>query len=116
MFDQPIDTTVNEWTTAQADLHWNNVTIDGYLLDWEDWGAAPRGLDAATLWQASLPHPELAARVQHEFATDLQTRSGRLAQLLQCANAIRIAARSGASTPLSEAANVAAEHLLAELR
>ncbi len=116
VFDQPIDTTVDEWITAHADLHWNNVTIDGYLLDWEDWGVAPRGLDAATLWQASLPNPKLAARVQHEFAADLQTRSGRLAQLLQCANAIRIAARSGTSTPLSEAANAAAKGLLAELR
>jgi len=115
VFDKPIDTTVDEWTTAHTDLHWNNVTTDGYLLDWEDWGAAPRGLDAATLWQASLPNPKLAERVQREFAADLQTRSGRLAQLLQCANAIRIAARTGASTPLSEAANAAAKRILAEL-
>lgn len=111
-----VDTTVDEWATAHTDVHWGNVTVDGYLLDWEDWGAAPRGHDAGCLWQAALPDPALAARVQREFAADLQTRSGKLTQLLQCANAVRIAARRGVSTPLSEAAQAAADVLLAELR
>ncbi len=110
-----VDATVDEWATAHTDLHWKNVTTDGHVLDWEDWGAAPRGHDAACLWQASLTDSALAARVQQEFADDLQTQSGRLTQLLQCANAIRIARRRGVSTPLSEAAKTAAEGLLADL-
>lgn len=111
-----VDTTVDEWATAHTDVHLGNLTVDGYLLDWEDWGAAPRGHDAACLWQAVLPDLALSARVQREFAADLQTRSGKLTQLLQCANAVRIAARRGVSTPLSEAAQAAADDLLAELR
>jgi hypothetical protein len=111
-----VDTEVDEWATAHADLHWSNVTIDGHLLDWGDWGAAPRGYDAATLWQASLPDPALAERVQHEFSADLQSRSGKLSQLLKCANAIRIARNRHAVTPLLEPAKVAATALLADLR
>ncbi|GAB3508226.1 hypothetical protein [Amycolatopsis cihanbeyliensis] len=115
VFDS-VDTTVDEWATAHTDVHWDSLSIEGHILDWEDWGAAPRGHDGATLWQSALPDPQLAARVQHEFAADLETRSGKLAQLLQCANAIRAAARRGAPTPLSEPARASADLLLAELR
>jgi hypothetical protein len=111
-----VDTTVDEWRTAHTDLQWSNVTQDGHILDWEDWGTAPRGHDAATLWQASLPHPALTARVEREFATDLETRSGKLSLLLRCANAIRIAKSRGTITPLLEPAKAAVEKLLSELR
>jgi hypothetical protein len=111
-----VDTTVEEWRTAHADLHWGNVTVSGLLIDWQDWGLAPRGHDAATLWQASLPDPDLLARVEAEFANDLQTRSGKLSQLMHCANAIRIAAKRGTATPFSEPAKVEAEKLLVDLR
>lgn len=111
-----VDTTVEEWRTAHADLHWGNVTVSGLLIDWEDWGLAPRGHDAATLWQASLPDPELLAHVEAEFADDLQTRSGKLSQLMHCANAIRIANRRGTTTAFSEPAKVEAEKLLVDLR
>jgi hypothetical protein len=115
VFDR-VDTTVDEWTTAHADVHWGNLSVEGHLIDWEDWGVAPRGLDAATLWQSALPDAAVAARVQQEFAEDLQTRSGKLSQLLVCANAIRVAARRGKPTPLSEPAKAAAQVLLTELQ
>lgn len=111
-----VDTTVDEWATAHTDVHWNNLSTEGHIIDWEDWGAAPRGHDAACLWQSALPDPGLATRVRREFAADLETRSGQLAQLLQCANAIRAAVRRGTPTPLSEPAKAAAEVLLARLR
>ncbi len=117
VFPDEVDTTVDEWTTAQADLHWGNLTApDCYLLDWEDWGAAPRGLDAAVLWGVSLQVPELAARVQREFQTDLQTRSGKLAQLLFCSNVIRVNAKRADPSPLVPPATRVAATLLAELR
>jgi hypothetical protein len=115
VFGDDLDTTVTEWTTAHTDLHYGNMTVEGHILDWEDWGRAPRGLDAAVLWQTSLPNPELAARVRREFAEDMQTRSGKLAQLLMCANAIRVARWRGEPTPLSGPAEHAAAALLAEL-
>lgn len=110
-----VDTKVEEWATAHGDLHWGNVTIDGHLIDWTDWGAAPRGHDAASLWQASLSDETLATRVRCEFSADLETRSGKLARLLRCANVIRIAAQRGTSTPLVETAGAAAVELLADL-
>jgi hypothetical protein len=111
-----IESHVDEWATAHTDVHWANLSDEAHLIDWEDWGLAPRGHDAACLWQSALPDPAVAARVQRAFADDMDTRSGKLAQLLQCANAIRIARRRGAPTPLSGPATAAAEVLLAELR
>ncbi|HWR49330.1 MAG TPA: hypothetical protein VN327_17230 [Pseudonocardiaceae bacterium] len=117
VFPDEVDTTVDEWVTSHADLHWGNLTApDCYLLDWEDWGAAPRGRDAVSLWGVSLLVPVLAARVQREFETDLQTRSGKLAQLLFCSNVIRVNAKRVDPSPLVTPARLAADTLLAELR
>lgn len=117
VFPGEVDTTVDEWATAHADLHWGNLTApDCYLLDWQDWGAAPRGRDAVSLWGASLLVPALAGRVEHEFQADLQTRSGKLAQLLFCSNVIRVNAKRADPSPLVEPAKRAADTLLADLR
>lgn len=117
VFPDEVDTTVDEWVTAHADLHWGNLTApDCYLLDWEDWGAAPRGRDAVSLWGVSLLVPELADRVQREYETDLQTRSGKLAQLLFCSNVIRVNAKRADPSPLVSPAKRVADRLLAELR
>jgi hypothetical protein len=81
-----IDTTVGEWCTAHGDLAWVNLTGPVcVLLDWEDWGTAPRGWDAAMLWLYSLPVPALADRVYAELRTELDTPSGLLSQLAHCA-------------------------------
>jgi hypothetical protein len=117
VFPHEVDTQVDEWVTAHADLHWGNLTApECYLLDWEDWGAAPRGRDAVTLWGHSLLVPTLADRVQREFQTDLQTRSGKLAQLLFCSNVIRVNAKRTDPSPLVEPAKRAADILLTELQ
>lgn len=117
VFPGEVDTTVDEWVTAHADLHWGNLTApDCYLLDWQDWGTAPRGRDAVSLWGASLLVPALASRVEHEFQTDLQTRSGKLAQLLFCSNVIRVNAKRADPSRLVEPAKRAADILLADLR
>ncbi|MDS1271794.1 aminoglycoside phosphotransferase [Lipingzhangella sp. LS1_29] len=81
-FGDAIDPTVSEWTTAHGDLHWNNL-IGPHLgiLDWESWGTAPAGLDAATLYCHSLLVPETAARVREAFAEQLDTPDGIRAQL-----------------------------------
>jgi hypothetical protein len=47
-----------------------------WLLDWEDWGLAPRGFDAAVLLVGSLAVPALYARIRREFAADLSGRDG----------------------------------------
>lgn len=117
VFGDSVDTTVDDWTTAHADLHWGNLTTPSCsLLDWEDWGVAPRGYDAATLWGFSLGVPALADRVQAEFAKDLNTRPGKLARLLFCANVVRAYNRNGATMPFTEPARDAATSLLDDLK
>jgi hypothetical protein len=96
-FFDGVDTTVDEWTAAHADLAWPNLTAPNcYLLDWEDWGMAPRGFDAALLWSESLAVPALAARVYEERRTDLDSRSGTLCRLYCCAKLIAGGNHSGA--------------------
>jgi hypothetical protein len=102
--------------TAHADLHWGNLTAPQCnLLDWEDWGLAPGGLDAATLWGFSLGVPSLAERVEREFRADLDTRSGKLAKLLFCANAAQAAARHGTQMPFTGPARHMAAILMGDL-
>ncbi|MET8948237.1 hypothetical protein ABZX30_33075 [Streptomyces sp. NPDC004542] len=77
-----VDTTVTEWRSAHADFNWANMTAPVFcVFDWEDWGMAPCGLDAANLWGASLAVPALADRVRSERRDDLDTRDGKLMTL-----------------------------------
>jgi hypothetical protein len=71
-----------EWTTAHGDLHWANLTVPHlWILDWEAWGTAPAGYDAATLLCASLLHAPTARSVHALFAAVLDSYSGALSQL-----------------------------------
>ncbi|MFF3403994.1 hypothetical protein ACFYW6_36555 [Streptomyces sp. NPDC002659] len=79
-------TSTEQWQPAHADLNWANMTAPRFcLFDWEDWGMAPRGLDAASLWGNSLAVPELAAHVRHERHHDLDSRDGKVMMLFVCA-------------------------------
>jgi hypothetical protein len=107
-----VDTRITDWTAAHADLASANLTAPScYLLDWEDWGLAPRGYDASTLWGASLAVPALAKRVYQERRSDLDSRSGRLAQLYYCAEVIAVDEQYGS---LLAPAIAAADVLTAE--
>ncbi|MFH8991346.1 hypothetical protein [Streptomyces sp. NPDC017940] len=84
-----VDTAVVEWRPAHADFNWANVTAPVFcLFDWEDWGMAPRGLDAANLWGASLAVPVLADRVRRERRDDLESREGKLMTLFVAAKVL----------------------------
>lgn len=76
----PID--IDEWRVAHGDINWGNVTTPSLsLLDWEYWGAAPRGFDAATLLVHSIIDPAMTRKITALFADDLETPTGRVAQL-----------------------------------
>lgn len=71
------------WTTTHGDLHWSNLTAPSLtILDWEGWGLAPAGTDAATLHAYSLLVPDIAAQVHDTFADILDTPGGLRARLL----------------------------------
>jgi hypothetical protein len=77
---------IDEWRTAHGDMNWSNLTAPNLmLLDWERWGAAPRGFDAATLLAFSFREPALFRRIEALFAPDLDTPTGVVARLYQYA-------------------------------
>jgi hypothetical protein len=71
---------------AHADLHWANLLRpECVLVDWEGWGLAPVGYDAALLLAHSLLVPQVARRVRAELAEFLDTPAGGVAQLVATA-------------------------------
>jgi hypothetical protein len=111
-----VDTTVTEWATSHGDLHWGNITAPTLcLLDWGDWGLAPRGNDAACLWACALAVPETADRVRADFRDELDSRSGKIARLWVCANILRMADRRADAGLLAEPARAATEQLVKDL-
>ncbi|MEV3856998.1 hypothetical protein AB0J38_22040 [Streptomyces sp. NPDC050095] len=115
VFPEVVDLTVDEWACAHADLTWANVIGPRFcIIDWEDWGMAPRGLDAATLWGNALAVPALADRVWAERRPDLESRTGRLMALFFCAKVVGPYAHD--ADPRLEPARKAAAGLVAGLR
>ncbi|WP_412566237.1 hypothetical protein OG749_37615 [Streptomyces nojiriensis] len=44
VFPEVLDTAVERWVPAHADLTWANVMGPEFsIIDWADWGMAPRG-------------------------------------------------------------------------
>jgi hypothetical protein len=115
VFPGLIDTTIEEWTTAHADLGWANLTAPTCrILDWEDWGTCPRGTDSAKLWTSSLAIPALAEQIRRHRHTDLENRTGRLMVLFYCSQII--AAAPDYISPLHDQANHEAARLIDELQ
>ncbi|MGR4878697.1 hypothetical protein ACIPUC_04565 [Streptomyces sp. LARHCF249] len=114
-FPRVADTRIERWSPAHADLTWANVMGPGFsLIDWEDWGMAPRGLDAATLWGNALAVPGLANRVQQERRADLESRDGKLMSLFFLSKIVGPYAYE--EDPLLAPARKEAERLVAELQ
>ncbi|MER6406276.1 hypothetical protein ABT269_22725 [Streptomyces viridosporus] len=81
------------WTTAHSDVHWANLTASPLqLLDWEGWGHAPEGFDAATLYAYTLLHPDTAARIRTVFPI-LGSQAGLAAEATVCAQLLQTMAR-----------------------
>ncbi|MFI2363041.1 phosphotransferase [Promicromonospora sp. NPDC019610] len=71
-----------EMAMSHGDLHFGNLTApELVILDWENWGWAPAGYDAAHLLCSAILQPAIVARVRAEFAGLLDTYSGAVAVL-----------------------------------
>lgn len=101
------------WNTAHGDLHFANLSAPSLVLfDFEGWGLAPSGYDAAMLYCHSLLVPATAQRVREELACQLDNPSGRFAELVVITELLHAAAR-GDHTDLSEPLRRRASCLLA---
>jgi hypothetical protein len=104
---------LDEWSSAHGDLVWSNLTGPTLrIMDFEDFGFAPRGLDAACLWFASLLHPHVERRVHASLAGDLESRSGKIMRLFKCAELL---AWAGDAERLHEPATREAQLLIRDL-
>lgn len=91
---ETINTTVPVWKTSHGDLHWANLCAPTLIiLDWEGWGLAPAGYDAAILHTYSLLVPDTAAQVRSAFADILDGPHGRFAELAAIAELLHAASR-----------------------
>jgi len=78
--DLPVDQ--DDWVPSHGDLHWNNLHRDPFgIADWESWGLAPQGYDAAFLLGHSLAVPHVAEQIARRFRRDLETEGGIVSQL-----------------------------------
>ncbi len=78
--------TQTRWAAAHGDLVWSNIGGPRlYFFDWEYWGLAPVGFDAAVLYTSALDNPEVARRVWAAFQTLFESPEGRFALLAACA-------------------------------
>ncbi|MFF1274659.1 phosphotransferase [Streptomyces marokkonensis] len=92
--DGPVPTTPPAWSTAHGDLHWANlVGLEFGILDWEGWGTAPAGYDAALLYAYSLGVPETAERLRYELCAILDSEEGRFAELVVITELLQSAER-----------------------
>jgi hypothetical protein len=98
-----VDFTNFKWCASHGDFHWANLlsTPDLVIVDWEGYGFAPVGLDAATLLTYSLAHPPTADRVRNVFADLLEGKQGFLVQLYM-AEMIMSGVRNGFHTHLEQ--------------
>jgi hypothetical protein len=95
-FGPDAPTIATEWHTAHGDLSWPNLTVpDLFLYDWETWGLAPRGYDAAYLMVQSIWNIDLMHRLEREFAGEFATPSGCVGLLVACAEMLNHIEASG---------------------
>jgi hypothetical protein len=101
---EPIDVQVPAWSTSHGDLNWANLCAPTLMiLDWEGWGLAPEGYDAATLHTYSLLVPEVAAQIRVTFEHALNGPNGRFAELAAIAELLHAVSRgelSGLAAPM----------------
>lgn len=77
-----VEPRVTEWACAHGEMTWRKLTGPTcWILGWDGFGLAPRGLDAATLWSSSLAVPEVAARIWRDRRAELESPTGTVMAL-----------------------------------
>jgi hypothetical protein len=112
LFGAEVDTTVTEWGALHGDMGFANLTAPQlYLLDWEEFGDGPVGLDHARLWADSLAAPDVARRCAIEFAPYLDSRQGLLCRAYSLVPLLKLPDGEPLRAPAEHAAHEVAEAL-----
>lgn len=75
-------------TVNHGDFHWGNITADGIILDWENWGMSLKGTDVATLYVRSLLHYNISQQIYRLNKVIFHSAEGRLVLLYALAEVI----------------------------
>lgn len=85
VFPECAQVSLDEWTTAHADLNWANMTGPTlWILDWEDWGRAPAAWTPPTCGPDPSPSPRSPPRSTNYAAPISRARP---ASSCACSNA-----------------------------
>lgn len=83
IFGPDAPSAVTEWCASHGDLHWKNLTVPNLtLLDWENWGLAPRAYDVARLMVYAAHVPAVQVKLYETFADDFDSATGLVALML----------------------------------
>lgn len=88
--EKKINTTLKKWCTVHGDLHWSNIKQDGTLIDWENWGIGPEGIDIAFLYAFSLLNKDLKNNIEKVFAEYFEENQFLICLLFVCSELIRM--------------------------
>ena len=88
VFPEVANLTVNKWSTSHTDLHWNNITERGYILDWESWGVAIYGNDFAKLYVMSLLNEKIATYLKTKYKEVFNQKETKIAILYNISEVI----------------------------
>lgn len=112
VFGSGVDTTVTIWGGLHGDMAFANLTAPAlFLLDWEEFGRGPAGLDHARLWADSLAAPDMAQRCAAELAPYLDTRQGLLCRAYALVPLLALPAGEPLREPAERAAGQVADAL-----
>lgn len=77
LFGPDAPTEAADWCACHGDLHWKNLTAPNLmLLDWENWGLAPRGYDVARLMVYAAHVPQVQRMLYDTFADQFDSPTG----------------------------------------
>ncbi|MES2608394.1 MAG: phosphotransferase [Pseudomonadota bacterium] len=85
-----IDTIVKDWVVVHGDLHWANISFDGFIFDWEGYGIGPRGIDIAFLYLFSLMNNYTKKLIENIFCDYFSLRQFKICLLFGVSELMRM--------------------------
>lgn len=72
---------VKSWATIYGGLCWSDLTENGIILGWQNWGVGPKDMDAAWLYVLALKNKNVTRNIELYFPDLLGTYDGLICLL-----------------------------------